>query len=200
MRNQEPLACGEVYHIFNKTVGSEKLFKTDKDYDYFLRKLKRFVLPISDLYSFCLLPNHFHLLLRIKEYDRIHELKNDEKETEFLTQKFSNFFISYSKSFNKAHNRLGRLMLQPFKRKLVADENYLIYLVAYIHRNPIHHGIVSDFYDWKYSSYNAFMQNIQSNIEIDKNEVLDYFNNLEDFKEFHRENKITKGLEKYFLE
>ena len=198
-RNEEPLICGKVYHIYNKSVGEERLFKTDKDYVFFLKKLKRFILPISDLYAYCLIPNHFHLFLKIKNYDNIPDLKNDEKETEYLTQIFTNFFISYSKSFNNAHNRLGRLLLQPFKRKLVEDEDYYAYLVAYIHRNPIHHGLVSNFSDWKYSSYNSFIFKKQ-NIEIEREEVLSYFYTLDEFIDFHQENRIKRGEEGFYLE
>ncbi len=198
--NEEPLVCGEVYHIYNKSVGNELLFKTDKDYEFFMKKLKRFILPISNLYAYCLIPNHFHFLLKIKEFEAIPDLINDEKETEYLTQKFSSFFISYSRSFNNAHKRLGRLFLQPFKRKLVDDEDYYVYMVTYIHRNPIHHGLVSNYSDWKYSSYNLFLQETKNSIEIDKEEVLGYFYTLNDFIEFHRDNKIKPGIEDYFLE
>ena len=98
-KNIESLICGEVYHIYNKSVGNDVLFKTPKDYEFFLKKLKRFILPVSDLLAYCLIPNHFHLLLKIKDYELIPEIKNEE-ETIFLTQKFSNFFISYSRSYN----------------------------------------------------------------------------------------------------
>jgi REP element-mobilizing transposase RayT len=158
---QEVLVCGETYHIYNKAVGSELLFKGAADYEWFLKKLERFVLPIADIFTYCLIPNHFHLLLTIKEPDEIFELqKLDEDDySNYLSHVFGNFFNSYSKSFNKMYDRVGRLFFQPFKRIAVEDEDYFILLVNYIHRNPIHHGLVKEMSDWKYSSYNAIASN-----------------------------------------
>jgi len=197
VNQSETLSFGETYHIYNKTVGNELMFKTENDYQYFLNKLTRFILPISNIYAYCLIPNHFHLLLGIKEMDTISNLLHIENENSIL-RKFTNFFISYSKSFNKAHRRQGRLLLQSFKRILVEDGDYFTSLINYIHRNPIHHGIVTNYMDWKYSSYNAFLSDYKTN--IDKAEVLAYFDSLEDFVTFHEENKIKPGTEKYYLE
>jgi len=197
VNQSETLSFGETYHIYNKTVGNELMFKTENDYQYFLNKLTRFILPISNIYAYCLIPNHFHLLLGIKEMDTISNLLHIENENSIL-RKFTNFFISYSKSFNKAHRRQGRLLLQSFKRILVEDGDYFTSLINYIHRNPIHHGIVTNYMDWKYSSYNAFLSDHKTN--IDKAEVLAYFDSLEDFVTFHEENKIKPGTEKYYLE
>jgi len=140
------------------------------------------------------------LLLKIKNSEDIPLLSDIEKDTVYLTQQFSNFFISYSKSFNKTHNRLGRLLLQPFKRKVIEDEAYLTFLVAYIHRNPIHHGLVKNFSDWKYSSYNSFITNKSTDIEINRNEVLSYFYSLDEFIEFHSDNRIEHRVKEYSLE
>ncbi|MCF6169443.1 MAG: hypothetical protein L3J66_00510 [Bacteroidales bacterium] len=193
----EVLLFGETYHIYNKTVGNELMFKTENDYQYFLNKLTRFILPISNIYAYCLMPNHFHLLLGIKERNTISNLLPIENERSIL-RKFTNFFISYSKSFNKVHQRQGRLLLQSFKRILVEDGDYFTSLINYIHRNPIHHGMVTNYVDWKYSSYNAFLSDNKTS--IDKTEVLAYFDSLEDFVTFHEENRIKPEAEKYYLE
>jgi len=193
----ERLLFGETYHIYNRAVGSELMFKTDDDYSFFLKKLARFILPISNIYAYCLIPNHFHLLLKIKEFDEIKKQVSVVDEI-VIEKAFFGFFISYSKSYNKAHNRRGRLMLQSFKRILVEDEDYYTSLISYIHRNPIHHGLVDNYQDWKYSSFNAFLSDKKTS--IDKVEVLSYFDSQEDFVAFHEENKTKLGAEKYFLE
>ncbi len=197
---QEKLICGETYHIYNKTVGSELLFKSDEDYKYFLKKLERFILPIAIIYTYCLIPNHFHLMLKIKETEKIPQLQriSDEEHSDYIIRTFGNFFQSYSKSFNKTYKRKGRLFIQPFKRILVDDEDYFVLLVNYIHRNPIHHGLVKELKDWRYSSFVTFLSVKPTN--IDREEVLSFFNSLEEFIQFHEENKTKPGGEKYFLE
>jgi len=167
------LDYGETYHIYNKAVGGVQLFKTAKDYFFFIKKLVRFILPLADIYAYCLIPNHFHLLLKIKEYNEISNSKKSEHDLKWITQIFSNFFISYSRSYNNIYHRQGRLFLQPFKRIKVDGKDYFTELVAYIHRNPIHHGLVSEYSDWDYSSYIHYLSNNET--IIDKNEVLKYF-------------------------
>ena len=190
---------GEIYHIYNRAVGNELLFITSADYYFFLKKLDRFILPIANIYSYCLIPNHFHLLIKIKEaYDipdkgnRTTEISSSKK----LNQPFSNLFNSYSKSFNKIHHRMGRLFIQPFKRIKVETEDYTRILINYIHRNPIHHGITKNFKDWKYSSYNACISDIET--KIDRQQVLSYFGSIKAFIKFHEENKSPNDNNIYF--
>lgn len=87
------------YHLFNRAVGNEKLFQTDENYRYFLTKMKQHILPVADLFAYSLLPNHFHLLIRIKPVDNLLsflELKKgkpvNEKEnklSDFIMEQFS---------------------------------------------------------------------------------------------------------------
>ena len=193
-----PFEYGETYHVFNKSVGGVLLFKTSDDYFYFLKKTERYILPIADIYAYCLIPNHFHFLLKIKEFDKQINNQKKEHDTQWLTKTFSNFFASYSRSCNNIYKRQGRLFLQAFKRIKVEDMGYFTELVAYIHRNPIHHGIVSDFSKWKYSSYNSYLSKKESN--IDRQEVMSYFDSLEDFVEFHNNTKKEYEYRKYYLE
>jgi len=197
----EKLTYGQTYHIYNKAISHEKLFITANDYFYFLKKLNRYILPTADIIAYCLIPNHFHLLVTIKEEEDIPSdlLKNNKEDTDKLISKsFSNFFNSYTKSFNIAHNRMGRLFLYPFRRILVDDENYFVCLINYIHRNPVHHGLTKDYSDWKYSSYNAYIS--KKTTAINREEGLALFSSLDDFILFHKENKIVPGIEKYYFE
>ena len=69
------------------------------------------------------MPNHFHLMIRLKDVDEI-SIDTENTSSGLLTQAFSNFFNSYSKTFNKIHKRRGRLFLYPFKRIIVKDDDY----------------------------------------------------------------------------
>jgi REP element-mobilizing transposase RayT len=197
----EKLDFGKYYHVLNKAVGKEKLFKTENDYFFFIAKMERYILPIADIYSYCLIPNHFHLLIKIKNQGDINSkyLKiSNNLDYKVLQQTFGNFFNSYAKSYNKVYNRKGGLFLRPFKRILVDDDSYLLSVIAYIHRNPIHHKIESEYSGWRYSSYNAIISTELTKIK--RKEVIELFGSKEDFIKFHQQNKPKSGFGKYLLE
>ena len=201
VNQHEKLRFGETYHILNRAVSSDKLFLSDKDYFYFLQKLNYFLLPWIDVIAYCLIPNHFHLLVNIKEKEKIPEklLKPGGDDPEkLIIRAFGNFFNSYAKSFNNVHKRKGRLFLYSFKRILVDKEDYMTYLICYIHRNPIHHGLTDDYESWKYSSYNALLSDKPS--KVNKEYVLNLFGSKKEFIAFHVENKTKRGLKDYLLE
>ncbi len=196
----EKLEFGKFYHILNRAVGKELLFKSKNDYFFFILKFKHYILPIADIYAYCLMPNHFHYLMRIKDEKDLAsgtlKIGNNNK----IHQIFGNFFTSYSKSFNKVYNRKGSLFIHPFKRILIDDESYLLHLIAYIHRNPIHHNFTKEYDQWKFSSYNAIVSNTSAKTNVKRREVIEMFGSIEDFIIFHQQNKPKKGIGKYLLE
>ena len=128
------------YHIYNRSIGSEPLFFKQENYPYFLNRLIKYVLPVGDIFSYCLLPNHFHLMFRTKNKIAIAEhyklLKGKESEdfddlkySGFVVGQFANAFNSYTKSINKAYKRKGRLFIDPMKRKEVTSNNYFSQLI-----------------------------------------------------------------------
>lgn len=202
-----PLDSGNFYHIFNHAVGSEKLFKNDENYIYFLKKFNEYISPIASTYSYVLIPNHFHFLIEIKERDKIYghyvflELKKEipiikrEEELDFekfVMQQFSNFFNCYTKSFNKKHKRRGALFIDYLRRAIISDEEYLRNIVMYIHQNPIHHNICNRLEDWKYSSYNSVVS--QKPTLLEREEVINWFGNLENFIFLHSIKNIEYTL------
>jgi len=189
------------YHIYNRAVGDELLFKSDTDYSYFLNKIERFIFPVGDLISYCLIPNHFHLFIRTHEEKRIQinmKLNNLDSVLDKLNQAFSNFFNSYTKSFNLRHGRKGKLFMLPYKRILVENYAYFISIINYIHRNPIHHGLVQNHSEWKHSSYNDYLSSNTTKINIELG--LNFFGNRQNFIEIHQENKIKEGCNKYLTD
>ncbi|HAL65749.1 MAG: Uncharacterized protein XD81_0529 [Bacteroidetes bacterium 38_7] len=142
---------GIVYHIFNRGNNKENIFKEEKNYTYFLSLIEKYLSPVSEIYAFCLLKNHFHLALRIKDEDFI---ENKYRTKTYLP--FSNLFNAYTKSINKMYNRTGSLFQEHLHRKRVEDEDYLMQLIAYIHLNPVKHGFSDDFKSYPYSSYKYY--------------------------------------------
>ncbi|MBL1222247.1 transposase [Chryseobacterium sp. L7] len=183
MAGTEHFESGFIYHIYSHANGKDLLFLEDSNYQYFLDRLLKYIGPIADIYAYCLMPNHFHLLLRFKD------LMNDEisNEHQYLMKPFSNFLNSYAKAYNKKYSRKGALFLDFLKRKKVQDEKYLLKLLHYIHNNPIHHGFVSQAEKWKYSSYNSYL-NTEKPSSIERREILKYFDTKEDFLGYHKSN------------
>jgi putative transposase len=102
---------GVFYHIYNRGNNRENIFREERNYTYFLHLYHRHITPIAETYAYCLLKNHFHLLIRVK----------DSTIGETASQKFSNFFNAYSKAINLAYQRSGALFQRPFKRIPVTD-------------------------------------------------------------------------------
>jgi REP element-mobilizing transposase RayT len=198
MKSNLPLLPDTFYHIYNRGINGENLFKEERNYGYFLNKYAIFIEPVVETYAYCLLKNHFHLLIKIKNIDTLnqflkeqnnnYELKSGLHHPDFIVSKqFAKLFSSYSQSINISTNRTGSLFETPFKRIEVKDENYFIRLIWYIHHNPQKHGFVSDFRDYPHSSYNSYLS--CKNTKLKKNEVIEWFGNLTNYKKFHSENQ-----------
>jgi len=69
--NIEPLQVDSYYHIYNRGINGENIFKEERNYDYFLQKYTQFVSPIAETYSYCLMKNHFHLLVKTRSESEI---------------------------------------------------------------------------------------------------------------------------------
>ncbi|WP_265428821.1 transposase [Chryseobacterium sp. YIM B08800] len=113
MINTENFEFDSVYHIFSHVNGKELIFREETNYQFFLKQLDKYIIPIADIYAYYLLPNHFHLLLRFKNIEDI----NVEDEHRSLMKNFGNFLNSYAKAFNKKYSRKGALFLNAVKRK-----------------------------------------------------------------------------------
>ena len=201
----EPLLPGRKYHIYNHVIGKEVLFKEEKNYYYFLEKYKKHITPVVDTYAFCLMPNHFHVVVRIKKEEEIiplikrkisikkfNNLKQPiEKENFialFVSKQFSNLFSSYAQAYNKVYNRMGSLFLKNFKRKPVESKDYFVKLISYIHNNPVKHRFVLKPEDWKFSSYNAIVSG--SSTLVKRQEVIELFGSLENFIFCHKDKEM----------
>ena len=72
----EPLSFGNYYHIYNRGIAKANLFYKNGNYEHFLNLYKKYIDPIADTYAYCLMPNHFHLLVRIKEEEEINDISD----------------------------------------------------------------------------------------------------------------------------
>ena len=105
-------------------------------------------------------------------------------------EQFSNFFNSYTKSFNKVFQRKGKLFMDHLKRKEIESETYFNKIVHYIHANPVQHHYCDNIDDWNYSSYRTLIDNNQTILK--RTEVLDWFGGIEYFIKFHQQAIVPK--------
>lgn len=198
-----PLESNKIYHVYNRANGNEKIFTDNGNYIFFLEKYRMYIGPIADTFCYCLMPNHFHFLIRIKNkqqlelcqgFETLTEL-NEEKLSALLSRRFSHLFNSYAQAINKQRGRKGSLFMRPFKRKSVDDEIYLRKLVHYIHYNPVEAGLSAKPEEWKYSSYHTILS--QSSSLVLQKEVVDWFEDKENFIHCHRFPPAETGIENF---
>lgn len=173
---RKPFDPGEFYHIYNKAVRNDKLFFSNENYRFFLRKFHQYTEGIVSVYSYCLLDNHFHILIRINE--KAHSSK--------VIERLRRCFISYSKALNNYMNRKGTLFERHLKRVKIESEEQLLWTIYYIHRNPVHHFVTNNYERYRWSSYPSILSERETNLK--RKEVLDLFSGGDDFVEFHARN------------
>jgi putative transposase len=145
---------GKFYHVYNHANGDESLFREDKNYHFFLKQWVKYIEPIAATYAYCLMPNHFHFLVRTKEINP--PFGKFETFQKFASKQFANLFSSYTQAYNKLYERKGSLFIPNFKRKEITSDKYLTSVFTYIHRNPIHHRFCQSLEEWSHSSVHAY--------------------------------------------
>ena len=189
---RELFEYGGYYHVYNRGNNGENLFLEERNYLYFLNLMKKYLHPIAEIYAYCLMKNHFHIVLKIKEQE---ELKNVSEERLHLP--FSNFFNSYAKAINKAYGRTGSLFQEHLKRNRINSNETLVQAVAFVHLNPEFHKVCSDFAFYNHSSYKAYLC-LQPTM-LTRQYIIALFGGIDHFKHEHDLKKINFELLKDIL-
>ncbi|MEO8403559.1 MAG: hypothetical protein ABI480_03155 [Chitinophagaceae bacterium] len=192
-----PLIPGQQYHVFNRAIGDEKMFRDKSDYPFFLQRYQKHVLSVADTYCYCLLPNHFHFMVKIKDETSIKkhflEVKNKpfhcELISDFIMERFSNFCNSYTKSINKVYKRKGSLFINFLRRVKIETPSQFKRATFYIHNNPVNHGYLTKIDKWPWSSYNSIFSDKPTFLL--REEVLKIFGGKQGFIQYHnRKGKV----------
>jgi REP element-mobilizing transposase RayT len=188
MQKLAPLVVSQFYHIYDRGINRENIFFEERNYRYFLDLYIKYITPVADTYAYCLLKNHFHLLVQVKETFEVSETSKVLDPN----QQFSNFLNAYAKAINKAYNRTGSLFEGRFGRIPVTTDAYLMTLIHYIHFNPQKHRFVADFRDWPYSSYHTLRSD--KTTKLRRAEVIEWFNGRDEFDRFHQQQVDEKRI------
>jgi len=189
------------YHIYNRANGNEKLFLSDNNYHYFLKQWVKYINPIAETYAYCLIPNHFHFVIKIRTEKEISfNLGFSEKQPfgkfqtfqKLLSKQFSNFFSSYTQAFNKMHGRKGSLFTPNFKKKIITDDEYLRQVILYVHLNPVKHQVTKDFDNYSYASFSSIRSDKSTLLK--REEVIALFDDKDNFNFVHQQQKVKTEL------
>ncbi len=207
-----PIEHDKFYHIYNQSVNGENLFREKENYEYFLKQYDKYIEPIAETFAWCLMPNHFHVLVRIKEKAEIDKknlpipvrVQNPDRDyytnikIKHPSKYFSDLFNSYTQAFNKKYKRSGTLFKRPFRRICVDNEKYYKNLIIYINNNPVHHGFVEDIIEYPWTSYLTVISNKPTHLQRD--ELINWFDDVENFIYLHKIKNNNTNFERYIIE
>jgi putative transposase len=167
-----------LYHITSRGNNKQKIFSDEKDYPTFIKFLEKALKKYSwQCYAYCLIPNHYHLLIETEDANLS------------VGMKWLNGI--YAKYFNGKNDRVGHLFQGRYHSVLVEKESYLLQLHRYIALNPVRAKIVENLNDWKWNSYLELINKSPVKL-ISKNAILEHFDaSLKGYKLF-----IHDGIDK----
>ena len=182
------------YHVYNRGINRQPIFFEEENYAFFLKRLDIYLSGFIDLFSYSLMPNHFHLFFRVKETFG----PNRKGKTNSIETAFKLLFMSYAKAVNEKYDRTGSLFQQNFKHKEVDNDSYFSWIIQYIHMNPVKAGLCKEPAEWRYSSYPAILSRLPTKLKRD--EVIEWFGGVARFEKIHKERVVDfNNIEKYLF-
>jgi putative transposase len=173
-------ANGQIYHVFNRGNNSQKVFFKRENYLFFLDKIKKHILPHADILAWCLMPNHFHLMIEVNHLEAVISEQVTQShlltKTRTLNDSVSIILRSYTRAIQKQEYITGSLFQNRTKALCLTEPqgispayfnthfgmmgnldlpetNYLNVCFSYIHMNPVNDRLVRNPEDWEFSSY-----------------------------------------------
>lgn len=185
-----PLVNGQVYHVFNRGVEKRNVFTDKRGYSRFLETIQYYqqIYPqvrfskadkdkkenlsdkkLVEIIAYCLMPNHFHFLLR---------QVSDNGISTFVRRLIN----SYTRYFNTKNERVGSLFQGPFKAVRMESDEQLLHVTRYIHLNPLAGYLVKNLRNFEWSSYLGYI-GLEDN-KLCKREEVGQLISLRDYERF----------------
>jgi len=185
-RYKHEFLAGECYHIYNQCVSHVNYFEQTNNSQHFLDKFQEYFINCFNIYAYCLMPNHFHMIVNVKKEDEVLEsLKNksDSKAIEsfkkgeipldeYILDQLKRFISSITMSYKRNNDHRGPLFVERTKHVLLDGESKLMEKVCYVHHNPIHHSFSTNYRDWDFSSFSDYLT--EGTLDSDKEHFLEY--------------------------
>lgn len=142
-----------IYHIMLRGINRQTIFEDDEDKRRFSEKLQKYKsISKYSIYSYCLMDNHVHLLLKEKK--------------ESLSESIKRISSSYVYWYNMKYERSGHLFQERFKGENVENAAYFLTVLRYIHQNPVKAGLAKNVFATRWTSINEYIQQVNM-IDID---------------------------------
>ncbi|MGD8856335.1 MAG: transposase [Chloroflexota bacterium] len=163
--------AGHYYHFYNRGAHRLPIFREADNYLFILGRIKRYLRQLElTIIAYCLMPNHYHLLVR----------QEGQHAAGLLPQRV---FNSYSKAYNKRYGHSGTLFEGHYEVVETASEAHLRHLCRYIHANPVKDGLVTELAAWPYSNYLEWVAKRKGTL-VDRDFVAELFGSPDDYVEF----------------
>lgn len=152
-RTARKMSRSGIYHIMLRGVNRQTVFEDDKDREQFLKILKKYKdISKYDLYGYCLMDNHIHLLMRETE--------------ETISQAMKRISSSYVYWYNMKYERCGHLFQERFKSETVESRASFQRVLRYIHQNPLKAGLAQNVFECKWTSIHEYLKK-ESLVDLD---------------------------------
>jgi len=182
-------SSSKVYHVMLRGINRMSIFYDDDDRTKFLETMGRMKKEGEfEIYAYCLMDNHIHLLIKEGE--------------DTIQRALKRIGVSYAYCFNKKYTRVGHVFQDRFRSEAIEDESYLMAAARYIHNNPVKAGIVERARDYRWSSYREYIKSGQNSRMINTKVILGMFSHNEPeavrrFVEFTNETINESTTEKF---
>lgn len=190
--NTALLTADTFFHIYNRGINGETIFKDAAGYIFFLKKYPKYVYPVARTYAYCLLKNHFHLLICTRSEEELVRAFPGSEVEKVISLQLSHFFNGYTQAVNKSFRRTGGLFESPFRRIAITEDAYLLQVIYYIHFNPEKHGFTNNFAHYPHSSYRSYLSDKETLLEREAG--LDLFGGKQEFIAQHTLQKELSTL------
>jgi putative transposase len=191
------------YHFVCKSIDGLLLFLDSKDYLVFTDRFKKFTDEFLEIWSFCLIPNHTHHIVKIKSLETIknsvanfpfsnrtkamlsflEDSTNEIALDKMIDRQMNSFLVSYANYYNNNYQRQGGIFQKPFKRIAIDDDAHLQHAIVYTHANAQKHDIANDYKKYPFSSYITIIKNDE--YYTNSKSVINFFGGIEKFIQIH---------------
>ena len=190
-RREIPFVPDIYYHFYNRGNNRQAIFFEPENYLFFLRRFRKYLVPFVDVLVYCLMPTHYHILVRVKQQtSEVLKTSDVSKQVSLAMQKF---IISYTKAMNLRFSRVGALFQWQFQAKPIQTDSHLRNLCIYIHANPVKDGLVAALEDWIYSNYLKWLGQRKGTL-VDPQFIQEHFGSPEEYQQLVKQFIQTRYL------